>query len=85
MSSKVKPIHADCEGQYLLDGQKIRTLRTNLNISQEKLANKAGITRNRMNIIEQSEANVTTDTLFRLCTTLGVKPQDVVVFVESEA
>lgn len=83
-ANKDKPIHLECEGKYLMDGQKVRGLRNKLGISQEKLAGRAGITRNRMNIIEQSERNVSTDTLFRLCMILGVTPQDVVVFVEDE-
>ncbi|MDP3983678.1 MAG: helix-turn-helix transcriptional regulator [Acidimicrobiia bacterium] len=53
-------------------GQRIRLLREGLGLSQEALAEKAGIHRTYVSSVERGERNVGLDNILRLARALGV-------------
>lgn len=55
----------------LIMGDHIRQLRTDQNMTQQELADKAGITRANLSNIEAGKYNVSLDTLHKLATALG--------------
>lgn len=57
-------------------GKKIRRLRNRQNISQEKLAEKAGIHRTYMGKIERGESNTPVHTVSKIAKALKVKIGD---------
>ena len=57
-------------------GQKIKTLRTSKGLSQEELAQQAGISLRTVQRIENDEAEPRGDTLIRLAAVLNVKPEE---------
>lgn len=57
-------------------GETIRLRREDLGWSQEKLAEKADLTRNYIGQIERAEKKVTLETLSRLAKALKVRPRD---------
>lgn len=59
-------------------GQKIKTLRTSKGLSQEELAQQAGISLRTVQRIENDEAEPRGDTLIRLAAVLNVKPEELV-------
>lgn len=52
-------------------GQRIRTKRSELGMSQEGLANEAGLDRSYVGRIERGEHNLTFVSLVRLCRAMG--------------
>lgn len=54
----------------------IRLLRTARGITQEELADLAGIHRTQLAVIERGRRNVTLKSIQRLATALGVDPRD---------
>jgi len=57
-------------------GKKIKTLRTSKGLSQEELAQQAGISLRTVQRIENDEAEPRGDTLIRLAAVLNVKPEE---------
>lgn len=52
-------------------GQKVRQERTNLGISQEELAARAGVHRTYIGMVERGEKNVTLQNIEKICKALG--------------
>lgn len=57
--------------------EKIKDLRIERGMSQNALADKAGIDRKTVNRIENNHFSPNLNTLFRLCDTLSVKPSEI--------
>ncbi|MEZ2338961.1 DUF4870 domain-containing protein [Mucilaginibacter sp. RCC_168] len=57
-------------------GQKIKALRTSKGLSQEELAQQAGISLRTVQRIENDEAEPRGDTLIRLAAVLNIKPEE---------
>lgn len=57
-------------------GQRVREVRKTKGISQEKLAELAGIDRSYMGNIERGEKNVTLKKAYEICDTLNVNIKD---------
>ena len=60
-------------------GNNINKYRKNLNISQEELAEKAGLHRTYIGGIERGERNITLDSLQVIATALNVAPVELIV------
>jgi transcriptional regulator with XRE-family HTH domain len=60
-------------------GNNIKKYRKNLNISQEELAEKAGLHRTYIGGIERGERNITLDSLQVIATALNVAPVELIV------
>ncbi len=56
-------------------GQNIRSVRKSKNLSQEKLAELIGVSRNYIGMIERAEINVPTKTLIEIAFALNVHPK----------
>ena len=56
-------------------GQNIRSVRESKNLSQEKLAELIGVSRNYIGMIERAEINVPTKTLIEIAFALNVHPK----------
>lgn len=54
----------------------VRLIRNNLGLSQEELANEAGLHRTYIGSIERAERNVSIDNVERLARALKVKPYE---------
>ena len=59
-------------------GKRVREVRKSKGISQEKLAEMAGIDRSYMGNIERGEKNVTLNKAYEICDALDVKIQDLI-------
>jgi len=57
-------------------GERLRELRKNIELSQEQLALKAGITPHYFGQVERGEKNVTVHTLAKICEALGISLAD---------
>jgi putative transcriptional regulator len=55
-------------------GDKVKTARVALELSQGQLADLAGLDRKTVNRIENEHFSPSVDTLFRLCTVFGIHP-----------
>lgn len=64
----------DTDAQLALLGNAIREQRTIRGLSQEALADAAGIDRSHMGKIERGERNLTLMNLMRIAGALGVRP-----------
>ncbi|MDR2658465.1 MAG: helix-turn-helix domain-containing protein [Spirochaetaceae bacterium] len=60
-------------------GNNIKKYRKNLNISQEELAEKAGLHRTYIGGIERGERNITLNSLQVIATALNVAPVELIV------
>ena len=76
--AKPSPSHAKDPTLVAL-GQKIRELRTNAGLSQEELANEAGIDRSYMGGIERGEHNLTIISLKKICATLQIQLHEIFI------
>jgi transcriptional regulator with XRE-family HTH domain len=56
-------------------GQRVRELRERIGVSQETLANRAGIHRTYVGGVERGERNVSLRNIMRLAEALEVRPQ----------
>lgn len=65
-------------------GKKIKTLRTSKGLSQEELAQQAGISLRTVQRIENDEAEPRGDTLIRLAAVLNVKPEELTAVEKPE-
>ncbi len=63
-------------------GREIRRHRKALGLSQEALAERAGLHRNYVGFLERGERNPSATTIFGLARTLGVKAAELVAGVE---
>ena len=59
-------------------GKRVREVRKSKGISQEKLAEMAGIDRSYMGNIERGEKNITLKKAYEICDALDVEIQDLV-------
>jgi transcriptional regulator with XRE-family HTH domain len=66
----------DSEGQLKALGEAVRTRRKSRGLSQEALADDAGIDRSHMGKIERGERNVTLLNLIRIAAALNALPSD---------
>jgi len=66
----------DGEGQLKVLGEAVRARRKALGLSQEALADTAGIDRSHMGKIERGERNVTFLNIARVAMALDIKPSE---------
>ncbi|HKC68460.1 MAG TPA: helix-turn-helix transcriptional regulator [Bacteroidia bacterium] len=67
--------------KYLREfGKNLRRIRLSKNITQEILAEEAGIGHNQVGLIERGEINITISTLKKLAKKLSVQPKDLLDF-----
>jgi transcriptional regulator with XRE-family HTH domain len=59
-----------------LFGERLREIRTERNLSQERLAELAGLDRNYIGQIERAERNVALVNIIRIAKALEIEPQD---------
>jgi transcriptional regulator with XRE-family HTH domain len=57
-------------------GERIRALRQNRGLSQERLAELAGIHRTYLSSLERGERNVSLDNIYAIAEALGVSPAE---------
>jgi transcriptional regulator with XRE-family HTH domain len=57
-------------------GERIRTLRQDRGLSQERLAEMAGVHRTYLSSLERGERNVSLDNIIAIAEALGVSPAD---------
>lgn len=69
----------DKDKQLVLLGGSIRARRKALNLSQEALADYAGIDRSHMGKIERGERNVTLLNIVRIAEAMNCKPSDILI------
>lgn len=65
-------------------GQVLRRLRTEVGLSQEKLALEAGLDRTFISLLERGLRQPTLTTLFTLANTLNTQPSTILLAVEAE-
>lgn len=57
-------------------GKKVREIRTKQNLSQEKLATKAGVHRTYIGMIERAEKNITLENIEKVAKALGLSVKE---------
>lgn len=57
-------------------GERIRTLRQNQGLSQERLADMAGVHRTYLSSLERGQRNVSLDNIHAIAAALGVPPAE---------
>ena len=57
-------------------GERIRALRQNRGLSQERLAEMAGVHRTYLSSLERGERNVSLDNIYAIAEALGVSPAE---------
>ncbi|OYY69127.1 helix-turn-helix domain-containing protein [Sphingomonas sp. 28-63-12] len=67
----------DGDGLLIKLGEAVRALRKARGLSQEALADAAGIDRSHMGKIERGERNVTIMNIARIASALNAKPSDI--------
>lgn len=65
-------------------GEKIKLLRKEKKLSQEKLAELSNLHRNYIGQIERGEKSVTISTLIKICEALSIKPSNLLKIIEEE-
>jgi transcriptional regulator with XRE-family HTH domain len=65
-------------------GKTVRRLRSELDMSQEKLAQKAKVSRNFVGSVERGESSISLDAADRLARVLGVSLDRLLEIVETE-
>jgi transcriptional regulator with XRE-family HTH domain len=66
--------HLDSHSLRRVLAQNIRKIRTQKGLSQEKLADKAGLHRTFIGSVERSERNISLDNIWKLAIALDVEP-----------
>jgi transcriptional regulator with XRE-family HTH domain len=64
-------------------GEEIRKARIKAGLTQEKLAFKAGVSRQYVSLLELNEKSPTVDMLIRLCGAMGASASKIVARVET--
>ncbi len=62
----------------------VRRLRKQLNLSQEELAERSGLHRNFVGLIERCERSPTVETLFKLSRGLDTTPTKLIAAIEAD-
>lgn len=70
-----KYVNKDPRGTF---GERVRSRRQELGLSQEKLAERAGLDRTYIGGVERGERNVALVNIYRIAQALGVKPSKLV-------
>ncbi len=65
-------------------GDTLRYYRKKVGLTQEQLAEKAGIHRTYVSLLERNLKSPTIDTLFLICNALHVKPSSLIKALETE-
>lgn len=65
-------------------GRVLRHLRGQAHLSQERLAHECGLTPNYISLLERGLRTPTLDTVWAVCTRLGVHPSELVAQVEAD-
>ena len=65
-------------------GEEIREARLKIGLSQEALAEKSGLHRTYISLLERNKKSPTIETLFRICKALGVSAAGLIRKVEAE-
>lgn len=68
-NGKLSPMNRELSKKF---GERVRTLRNALGLSQEKLAEKAGVHRTYIGMIERGEKNITLSNIEKIASALGV-------------
>jgi transcriptional regulator with XRE-family HTH domain len=71
--------HLDKDGDLVRLGVAVRSRRIGLDLSQEALADNAGIDRSHMGKIERGERNVTFLNLLRIANAMHCKPSELLI------
>ena len=66
-------------------GQELRRAREEAGLTQETLADKAGVHRTYVSLLERGKKSPTVAMLFRLCRVLAVRPSTLLARVESRS
>lgn len=74
MSISPKSLKAKSEAQQKIVAKQLRNLRINADLSQDELAQRAGIDRKTINRIENGHFSPTLDTITRLSLVLKITP-----------
>ena len=69
-------MHLSSRRIYRVLGQSVRALRKRAALSQEQLAEKAGLTRNYIGDIERAEKKITLETLAKIAKALKCRVRD---------
>ncbi|TDA70733.1 MAG: XRE family transcriptional regulator [Clostridia bacterium] len=72
-----------CTYQSLF-GQRVRSLRLRMGVSQEELAFQSGLHRTYIGAIERGERNISLDSIVKLARALGVQPADLMPSLEEK-
>ena len=65
-------------------GEELRRGRLAAGLSQEQLADKAGVDRTYVSILERDLQSPTIDMLFRLCRAMGASPSGMIAAIEKD-
>lgn len=65
-------------------GREIRLAREAAGLTQEELADRAGVHRTYVSLLERDKKSPTIAMLFRLCAALGLRPSTLLARVESK-
>lgn len=63
-------------------GEELKKARIKSGFSQEELASRAGVHRTYISLLERNKKSPTLDTLFKICSALGISASKVVAQVE---
>ncbi len=66
-------------------GKELKKARNHVGLSQEQLAEKAGVHRTYISLLERNIKSPTLDVLFRICQALEVSASDMLKRMEDEA
>lgn len=64
-------------------GEKLKKERLRIGLSQERLAEKAGVHRTYISFLERNVKSPTLDVLFRICKALRIKPSTIINRLEN--
>ncbi|MEM7477064.1 MAG: helix-turn-helix transcriptional regulator [Planctomycetota bacterium] len=64
--------------------QNLRRLRNATGLSQEELADRAGLHRTYISSVERAQRNVTLENIFALANALGVEPSELLALADAE-